>query len=225
MYRSIALIFVALASATVHTVKVGSTGLAFDPQTISAAPGDTVVFELFPGHNVVEGDFDRPCQTDDDDFYSGPYSETNSGERKFVVNVTSDDPVYYFCGTPGHCQGGMVGGINVPTSGNETIDAYSQAAVGAQPAQVPNQPRGGQLLNDAQIASLTSGGVASSASASVSASAAASASTTNTSARSGAASPTASAATASATAGAGHSYVGQINGLAALALGAAAWLA
>lgn len=59
--------FATLAKAAVHTVQVGSTGLTFVPRTISAVEGDTVIFELFPGHNVVEGEFDSPCQTDDDD--------------------------------------------------------------------------------------------------------------------------------------------------------------
>lgn len=67
MHRYVAPAFVTLASAAVHTVQVGQSGLVFEPQTISAAQGDTVVFELFPGHNVVEGEFDSPCQTDDDD--------------------------------------------------------------------------------------------------------------------------------------------------------------
>ena len=66
MYYFIAPLLVSLASAAVHTVQVGPTALTFVPQTISAVQGATVVFELFPGHNVVEGDFDRPCETDDD---------------------------------------------------------------------------------------------------------------------------------------------------------------
>lgn len=52
------------------------------------------------------------------------------------------------------------------TSGDETIDAYSQAAARVQQAETPSQIRGGQLLDDAQIASLTSSGAISSASAS-----------------------------------------------------------
>ncbi|KAJ4400962.1 hypothetical protein N0V91_008341 [Didymella pomorum] len=114
MYRYVAPGLVSLAAAAVHTVQVGESGLVFVPQTVSAVQGDTVVFELFPGHNVVEGEFDSPCQTDDDDFYSGPYSGTDSGAKKFVVNVTSNDPVYYFCSVQRHCQSGMVGGINIP---------------------------------------------------------------------------------------------------------------
>lgn len=62
--------------------------------------------------------------------YSGPYSGTDGGAKKFVVNVTSNDPVYYFCSVQRHCQyvsppdlqvsvidifrSGMVGGINIP---------------------------------------------------------------------------------------------------------------
>jgi len=71
MYRYVAPAFLALASAAVHTVQVGQSGLVFVPETISAVQGETVVFELFPGHNVVEGDFDSPCQTDSDDCTSG----------------------------------------------------------------------------------------------------------------------------------------------------------
>lgn len=67
MQRFVAPVFVTLASAAVHTVQVGQSGLSFTPQTISAINGDTVIFELFPEHNVIEGDFDSPCQTDDDD--------------------------------------------------------------------------------------------------------------------------------------------------------------
>lgn len=66
MHRCIVPVFVTLASAAVHTVQVGPTALTFVPQTISAVQGDTVVFELFPGHNVVEGNFDSPCETGDD---------------------------------------------------------------------------------------------------------------------------------------------------------------
>lgn len=77
MHRYVAPVFVTLASAVVHTVQVGQSGLVFVPRTISAVQGDTVVFELFPGHNVVEGDFDSPCQTDDDDCTSAACISAN----------------------------------------------------------------------------------------------------------------------------------------------------
>jgi plastocyanin len=73
MYRYVAPALLTLASAAVHTVQVGRAGLVFVPETISAVQGDTIVFELFPGHNVVEGDFESPCQTDDDNCTSAAY--------------------------------------------------------------------------------------------------------------------------------------------------------
>jgi hypothetical protein len=76
---------------------------------------------------------------------------------------------------------GMVGGINIPYvlfsiptrywltvisfSGSEMIEAYSSAAANVQQAETPGQLRGGQLLDDTQIASLSSSASLGSASA------------------------------------------------------------
>jgi hypothetical protein len=32
----------------------------------------------------------------------------------FTVMVNSTDPIWFYCGQVGHCQGGMVGVINPP---------------------------------------------------------------------------------------------------------------
>ena len=121
MYRVLLPAILPFASAAVHTVKVGESGLSFSPQTITASKGDSVVFELYPGHNVVQGKFSDPCKTTDSDceylrlhshalkltgitVYSGEYADTDKGAKKFVVNVTSTDPVYYYCGTSDHCE-------------------------------------------------------------------------------------------------------------------------
>lgn len=65
MRRSVLPFVVTAALAAVHTVEVGEDGLVFNPETITAVPGDIVVFELYPSHNVVQGIFDSPCQTSD----------------------------------------------------------------------------------------------------------------------------------------------------------------
>ena len=116
MYSKVLIIptFCGAALGAVYNVEVGNGGLNFKPETVSAKAGDTVVFQLFPGHNAVQGDFASPCTPSGQGFYSGPYSDTNSGQLKFVVNVTSSDPVYYYCSVSSHCQLGMVGGINLP---------------------------------------------------------------------------------------------------------------
>ncbi|KAH8726165.1 Cupredoxin, partial [Phaeosphaeriaceae sp. PMI808] len=88
--------------------------LEFNPKSVTAKAGDTVVFKLYAAHNVVQGDIASPCTPSGQGFYSGPYSETNGGKLRFVVNVTNTDPIYYYCSVSRHCQAGMVGGINLP---------------------------------------------------------------------------------------------------------------
>jgi plastocyanin len=106
------LAFPAIALAAVHEVDVGEDGLVFDPKTLTAAQGDTVIFKLYPKHNVAQGAFNNPCQPNG--FFSGTFDTTDNGKKRFVVNITSTDPIYYYCAVPTHCKNGMVGGINLP---------------------------------------------------------------------------------------------------------------
>ncbi|KAF1960017.1 hypothetical protein CC80DRAFT_489265 [Byssothecium circinans] len=145
------------ALAAIHTVDVGNGGFTFNPQTLTPAVGDTVIFKLFPQHNVVSGPFSSPCQQGNGgngSFFSGPFNATNNGAKKFVVNVTSSQPVYYYCAVQRHCQNGMVGGWNLPSSGND-IQAYRSAAANVANASTPSALVGGQLLDDSQLASVT----------------------------------------------------------------------
>jgi len=103
-----------LAAARNWDIKVGDGDNEFDPDTIKPAVGDTVSFHLFPNHDVVAGSYDSPCQPTNDGFYSGPYSGTDNGNKRFVVNVTSTSPVYYYSSVGRDCQSGMVGGWNLP---------------------------------------------------------------------------------------------------------------
>jgi plastocyanin len=82
-----------IANAEVHVVDVGADGLKFEPQTINPKKGDTVVFHLYSPHNVVSSTFDKPCESNDNSWFSGPFDQTDNGKKKFVVNVTSEDPV------------------------------------------------------------------------------------------------------------------------------------
>lgn len=102
------------AFSAVHEIAVGNGGLTFDPENVQAAQGDLLIFRLYPNHDVVQGNFDSPCTPSDSGFYSGPFSEYANGDRRFVVNVTSDEPHYWYCSVQRHCQQGMVGGANVP---------------------------------------------------------------------------------------------------------------
>jgi len=224
MHSNFGLLFTlgSVASAAVHNVQVGSQGLDFSPSTVTAAAGDTVVFELFSPHDVVQGDFASPCTPSGSGFFSGPYSDTNSGSLRFVVNVTDTKPIYYYCSISRHCQNGMVGGINLPSSGN-TLDAYNSAAQKVSGQSVtPTERRGGQLLSAAQISGSSS--ASSPASSSGPATAASSPLSTTRSAGASASAASASPSASPSRASAADVTPGQANGLVAMIVGIAAWV-
>ncbi|KAF2796486.1 hypothetical protein K505DRAFT_237680 [Melanomma pulvis-pyrius CBS 109.77] len=149
------LFLAAVAAAEIHTVEVGDDqSLKFSPANITAQVGDTVIFKLYPQHNVAQGAFESPCAPSDGGIYSGPFANTDGGKKKFVINVTTTDPIYYYCAVPTHCQKGMVGGINIPT-GDKDLAAYAAAASKVGSSSAPSGLSGGKLLDDAEIASLT----------------------------------------------------------------------
>ncbi|KAF2656841.1 hypothetical protein K491DRAFT_677785 [Lophiostoma macrostomum CBS 122681] len=148
-----------IALAAIHSVDVGEEGETFNPQTLTASPGDSVVFHLYSPHNVASSAYSSPCNATSSSFFSGPYSGTSNGAKKFVINVTSTDPIYFFCGVQKHCQDGMVGGINV-----DQLDQYKSAAKDVKKAEASGDVRGGELLGDSALASLSASASASSSS-------------------------------------------------------------
>ncbi|KAF3905038.1 hypothetical protein AA313_de0205497 [Arthrobotrys entomopaga] len=103
-----------VASAASVTVKVGSGGLVYSPNSITAAVGDTVVFEFdSPSHSVTEGSFSDACNPVTDGFNSG------------IINTDI-----------GHCKAGMVGVINPPSSG-DTFAAWKSAAAASDSDSAP----------------------------------------------------------------------------------------
>lgn len=104
-------LFLAAALTTVtisevHVIDVGEDGLRFEPQTINPKAGDTVIFHLYPRHNVVSTNFNTPCESNDRSWFSGPFDQTEDGKKKFVVNVTSENPVctnYLYHSVIGYC--------------------------------------------------------------------------------------------------------------------------
>ena len=167
--------------AAIHTVRVGARGrLDFEPRSISASEGDIVIFSIQGNHDVAAGVFASPCQASTDGIYSGPYSDTDGGKKKFVVRLNNTDPIYYYCSIQDHCQEGMVGGINLPyvstnvrpnfldnavsmqvltatRSDGETIESYAEAAKAFTGRSLtPSVMRGGILEEDGQLANLMS---------------------------------------------------------------------
>ena len=108
------------ALAVDHIVSVGKDSkLAFVPDVIQAAEGDTVTFKFWPkNHSIAQGPFTGPCTPSDNGFWSGYVPTTNdtaAATTTFMYTVqNASAPVWFYCTQQRHCQGGMVGVINPP---------------------------------------------------------------------------------------------------------------
>ncbi|KAL2755488.1 hypothetical protein ACRALDRAFT_1082298 [Sodiomyces alcalophilus JCM 7366] len=141
------------SSGETHVVLVGDSGKRFTPDNVNAEVGDTVEFHFVSnGHSVAQSSFDAPCRPmDDDAFFSG-----RARNQIFSVDVTSDDPIWFYCAEGNHCRQGMVGAINAPTSGN-TLSAYRDAANNVRGGGSPSTVQGGEL-RDLESAGVSSHG-------------------------------------------------------------------
>jgi len=133
-----------------HVVRVGAGGaLTFTPEKIKANPGDLVQFHFYPkAHSVAQSSFDNPCQPLDGaggatGFWSGfqPVDENSKEMPVFTIPVNSTKPIWFYCATGKHCQGGMVGVINEPA--DKKIETYKTAAKAVAAAGVPGGAAGG----------------------------------------------------------------------------------
>jgi len=106
------------ASGTTYTVIVAPTQgvLRFVPFTVNANPGDTIEYVWHANnHTVTKSSQLEICnKTSDAPFASG---EQNNGFT-FTQVVNDTNPVFYYCGTPTHCEKGMFGIINPPSVEN-----------------------------------------------------------------------------------------------------------
>ncbi|KAK2762012.1 hypothetical protein FQN53_007595 [Emmonsiellopsis sp. PD_33] len=134
---------IAAASAAKIDVKVGDGGLKIEPNNIPAKVGDDIVFHFFEGnHDVASGPFNQPCSPSPNGFYSGLINtDGQQPDATFTVRINNTDPIWLYCTTSGHCQGGMTAVINPPASGN-SLDDYQDAAEDARSTR-PAQVRGG----------------------------------------------------------------------------------
>jgi len=134
-------------------VKVSNTNkdLTFTPSNIQAKVGDTVTFHYYPqSHSVAQGTFAKPCEPKAGGFWSG-YVPVASGMSTTTFQITINDtkPIWFYCTRADHCQEGMAGGINAPTTGNTTdnyIAASKKATANVAPQSVEDG-HGGILSN------------------------------------------------------------------------------
>ncbi|RHZ62998.1 hypothetical protein CDV55_104021 [Aspergillus turcosus] len=127
--------------------------------TLSVSPGSKVEFHFFPGnHSVVQAAFSNPCHPlSQSSFFSGFVPATNGESSEvFTLTVNDTNPIWFYCGQIGHCQAGMVGVINPPSNGPDTLDAFKAAAQNAADTTVPAAVAGGTLGNPSNASSTSS---------------------------------------------------------------------
>lgn len=106
----------------------------------------------------MQSSFQDPCHPLKDGFSSGfiPTIVSPSGAL-FDIVVQDTKPIWFYCAqtTGNHCQSGMVGSINAPTSGN-TLEAFIGLAKSASTSTIPpTAPLGGTLsVNGTLVTSL-----------------------------------------------------------------------
>lgn len=144
------------ADPSTYDIAVGADGaLLFSRETLNASVGDTLNFHFYPrNHSVVQSSFDAPCVPlssasagNSAVIYSGffPVQEDVS-EQMFSVVVNTTDPIWLYCSQGTHCQGGMAMVVNPPSGGENTLEAYKEAARGVETAESPSTGVAGGIV-------------------------------------------------------------------------------
>lgn len=156
---SLALAGQAIAQRTVKILAIQDLTLpdtfVFKPKSVTASVGDTIEFHFAPtgflpsNHTVAQGTFDKGCQPIAGGFYSGNVTAapgTPLGEADFVfqVQVTTTNPMVFYCTTGQHCTRGMYGVVN--PSATQNLDSYKKTIMSYGPAGIPLRVAGGNLV-------------------------------------------------------------------------------
>ncbi|KAG8527287.1 uncharacterized protein KY384_008031 [Bacidia gigantensis] len=104
------------ALAKTIDIDVGSGGLNFAPDTVTAAKGDVLAFHFYPPeHNVAQSTFDKPCVPSAGGIFSGTVEvKGTESDQTFNVVVNDTNPIWLYCGYEGHCNRGMAMVVNAP---------------------------------------------------------------------------------------------------------------
>jgi plastocyanin len=117
------------------SVQVGENDvLNFQPNQVTAAVGDTVVFEFHAlNHTITQSSLDSPCVARSG-FDSGfrQYNAADSPDMKVAFTVNSPEPEFFFCRQSmpeSHCALGMVFALNA----GDQIEAFWNKVVNIGP--------------------------------------------------------------------------------------------
>jgi len=129
------------AKAADFQVTVGGPGgvIGYNPNFVTANPGDTVTF-IFQqkNHTATQSTFANPCAPVAGGFDSGfiPVSANNTSGPfpEAQLQVTDTNPIWVYCRQANHCQLGMVFAINP----GDKFAAFQAAATGNTTANPSN---------------------------------------------------------------------------------------
>ncbi|KAG5353949.1 hypothetical protein J132_07547 [Termitomyces sp. J132] len=120
-----------------HTVIVApvETVYRYVPFAVNASIGDTIKFMWgSDDHTVTKSSQLTPCNKTSDALFA---SGTQNKGFVFTQVVNDTSPVFFYCGTPGHCQKGMFGIINPPNAfGAPTSISASMESISANNLEV-----------------------------------------------------------------------------------------
>lgn len=122
----------AVRAETFDVVVGGPSGLKFDPEFVTAAPGDLVRF-IFraKNHTATQSTFDSPCSPAPGGFDTG-FIEVDpaltEGFPMAELPISGTDPIWVYCKQGNHCSGsGMVFAVNP----GDRFAAWKSSATGA----------------------------------------------------------------------------------------------
>ncbi|KAK3400294.1 Cupredoxin [Sordaria brevicollis] len=152
------LVLSSAVSAKTIPIKVGESGLTFEPENIKADVGDVLEFWFYAkNHSIVTSTAAKPCEPKTENgFFSGFFPVAEAGvasENVFRVTVNSTAPLWYYCSQGKHCQNGMVGAVNAKSE--DDFDKFKKAAASASSNVTP---AGGVFGGSVAKASSSSGG-------------------------------------------------------------------
>lgn len=158
----------ATGTVKMHIVKVSNKNgsLTYNPSNTIAAVGDMVQFQFYPvNHTVTQSTFANPCvpihnvMSNTTGFFSGfmPVSASASTMPLFTMMVNSTTPIWFYCSQGEHCQKGMVGAINAPTTGAKTVAAFAALAAKAPANLYPGESSSSSSSSNSTSSSGSSG--------------------------------------------------------------------
>ncbi|PKS12557.1 hypothetical protein jhhlp_000765 [Lomentospora prolificans] len=160
---SLALASQSLAQRTIKILAIQDLSLpdtfVFKPNSVTANVGDMLEFHFAPtgflpsNHTVAQGTFDKGCQPMPGGFFSGNVTAApttpagaplTEAELVFQVQVTTTNPMVFYCTTGQHCTRGMYGVVN--PSATQNLASYKRTIMSYGPAGVPVSVTGGNLV-------------------------------------------------------------------------------